>query len=65
LVNAGDEAARKVDDGAIPMNGDGEEDVDDVRLDAARTGARSAASISSWSFEEGRPERLQAAVRCR
>jgi hypothetical protein len=38
---------------------------DDVQVDAARTGARSAASISSWSFEEGRQERLQATVRCR
>jgi hypothetical protein len=41
------------------------ERVDDVQLDAARTGARSVVSISSWSFEEGRPERFQATVRCR
>jgi hypothetical protein len=49
----------------VPASGDGEEDVDDVQLDTARTGARSKASISSWSFEEGRSERLQATVRCR
>jgi hypothetical protein len=36
--------------------------VDEAQVGAARTGARSAASISSWSFEEGRPERLQATV---
>jgi hypothetical protein len=35
-----------------------------VQVDAARMGARSVASISSWSFKEGRLERLQATVTC-
>jgi hypothetical protein len=34
------------------------ESVDNVQLDAVRTGARSSTSISSWSFEEGWPEGL-------
>jgi hypothetical protein len=36
--------------------------VDEAQADAARMGVRSAASFSSWSFEEGWPERLQVTV---
>jgi hypothetical protein len=42
-----------VSDSDVPGDGGG---VDGVHIDAPRTGVRSAASFSSWSFEEGRPE---------
>jgi hypothetical protein len=50
-------APAEVDGDALVRSGDVEV-ADGVQVDAARMGARSAVSISSWSVEEGRPERL-------
>jgi hypothetical protein len=36
--------------------------VDEAQIEVARMGVRSAASNSSWSFEEGRPKWLKATV---